>query len=146
MWWGGCDVFGGFLGAPDDVVGGAVGGGDADALGGVAEVDIADDPVVLDIRRARGAVEKGTIQLRVRTSVVLVRLDYSGPRHKNPDSNWVSGTHLHVYREGFADRWADPPLREHFRDTNSVATMLTDFLTYCRIQIAPSTETMGARC
>ena len=37
-------------------------------------------------------------------------------------------------------------LREHFRDTNSVATMLTDFLTYCRIQIAPSTETMGARC
>ncbi len=38
------------------------------------------------------------------------------------------------------------PLREHFRDTNSVAAMLTDFLTYCRIRIAPSTETMGARC
>ena len=106
----------------------------------------ADETFMLDIRRAHGSVEKGTIQLRVRTSVVLVRLDYNGPRHKNPDSNWVSGTHLHVYREGFADRWADPPLREHFRDTNIVATMLTDFLTYCRIQIAPSTETMGARC
>ena len=77
---------------------------------------------------------------------MLARLDYNLPRHKNPDSNWVSGTHLHVCREGFADRWAHLPLREHFRDTNSVATMLTDFLTYWRIQIAPSTETMGARC
>ena len=31
-----------------------------------------------------------------------------GSPHTNPDDQIIGGTHLHIYKEGFDDRWAYP--------------------------------------
>ena len=53
---------------------------------------------LLDIRRGRIDLLKGKYQTRARQVVVLVRLDFGGASHRNPD--------LHLYREGYGDKWA----------------------------------------
>jgi hypothetical protein len=40
--------------------------------------------------------------------VRLMRLCVNGHPHRNPDRQVIGGTHLHVYREGYADHYAIP--------------------------------------
>lgn len=54
---------------------------------------------VLDISRGRIDLSKGTYQNRARQIVILVRLDFGGRPHRNPDDQEVSSPHLHIYRE-----------------------------------------------
>jgi len=61
---------------------------------------------LLDLRRARINLKKGTYQNRGRQVVVLARLDFGGPPHRNPDGEEIGSPHLHLYREGFGDKWA----------------------------------------
>lgn len=61
---------------------------------------------LLDVSRARIKVAKCTLQHRARSVVVLARLDLDGPAHRNPDGTVVPCLHIHLYREGFADKWA----------------------------------------
>ena len=56
---------------------------------------------LLDISRGRIDLMRGKYQNRARQVVVLVRLDFGGPPHRNPDDTEVACPHLHVYREGF---------------------------------------------
>lgn len=60
----------------------------------------------LDVRRNRINVSKGTFQNRARTVIILARLDIGGSPHRNPDGEEVACPHLHVYREGYGDKWA----------------------------------------
>lgn len=60
----------------------------------------------LDVRRNRINVLKGTYQNRARGVVILARLDVGGAPHRNPDGMEVACPHLHVYREGYGDKWA----------------------------------------
>jgi len=63
---------------------------------------------LLDIWRGTLRLTKLKFQNRVRTVVVLLRLDVDGAPHTNPDGQTFSGSHLHVFREGYDDRWAFP--------------------------------------
>lgn len=51
-------------------------------------------------------------QTRARKIIILARLDFNGRRHRNPPESsykpgqWLGGTHLHLFREGFDDRIA----------------------------------------
>src|SRR5580700_11240520 len=63
---------------------------------------------LLDIRRGRIDLLKGTYQTRAQQIVVLVRLDFGGAPHRNPDDVDISCPHLHLYREGYGDKWAFP--------------------------------------
>ena len=51
-------------------------------------------------------------QTRARKVIILARLDFRGRRHKNPSGapykpdQWLDGTHLHIFREGFDDKIA----------------------------------------
>src|SRR5690349_3665382 len=63
---------------------------------------------ILDVARGRIDLRKGTYQNRARQTVILVRLDFGGQPHRNPDGVEVSSPHLHVYREGYGDKWAIP--------------------------------------
>lgn len=56
---------------------------------------------LLDVSRGRIDLLKGTYQNRARQVVVLVRLDFGGPTHRNPDGVELPCPHLHIYREGF---------------------------------------------
>jgi hypothetical protein len=62
----------------------------------------------LDIRRGKIDLSKGTYQNRSRQIVILARLDFGGPPHRNPDDIEVPSPHIHVYKEGYGDKWAIP--------------------------------------
>jgi hypothetical protein len=63
---------------------------------------------LLDVSRGRIDLLKVKYQNRGRQVIVLVRLDLGGPGHRNPDGEEISTPHLHVYREGYGDKWAVP--------------------------------------
>jgi hypothetical protein len=63
---------------------------------------------LLDLTRSRIKLSKATFQNRARQTVILMRLDLDGPPHRNPDDQEIPCPHLHVYREGYGDKWATP--------------------------------------
>jgi hypothetical protein len=89
---------------------------------------------LLNVSRGRIDLQKGTYQTRARQIVVLVRLDFGGPPHRNPDDVEVPSPHLHIYQEGFGDKWAYPISAEQFPDTSDLWQTLQDFARYCNIK------------
>lgn len=105
---------------------------------------------MLDVRRGRIEL-KYTMQLRANTAIPLIRLDIKGP-HKNPNveyhvesddpfyaihdecigKDFCDKPHIHIYREGFEDRWAYP-IEGLFDRSNNVELTFRDFLGYCNI-------------
>lgn len=90
---------------------------------------------LLDISRKNFSLKKCTFQHRVYTSIILARLDL-GSRHRNPDNAEIEGPHLHVYREGFGDKWAYP-LSKEFTNPEDVFLTLEQFMNYCHIVKKP---------
>jgi hypothetical protein len=92
---------------------------------------------LLDLSRGRIDLMKVKMQNRGRQVVVLVRLDLGGAPHRNPDDTEVPSPHLHVYREGYGDKWAIPVPTERFRDTSDLWATLEDFLRFCNVTQPP---------
>jgi len=95
---------------------------------------------LLDLSRGRIDLMKLKIQNRARQVVVLVRLDLGGSPHRNPDDTDVPCPHLHVYREGYGDKWAMPIPMHEFPRTNDRWGTLEDFMHYCNITQPPYIE------
>lgn len=95
---------------------------------------------LLDLSRGRIDLLKVKMQTRGRQVVVLVRLDLGGAPHRNPDDEEISSPHLHVYREGFGDKWAIPIPANRFRDTTDLWVTLEDFLRFCNVTQSPHIE------
>lgn len=93
----------------------------------------------LDITRGRILLEKNTFQARARKAVILVRLDLAGPPHRNPDGEEVNCPHLHLYREGYGDKWA-APLPEVFAGIGDAVELMDTFMDYCRVVGKPIIE------
>ena len=91
----------------------------------------------LDIHRSSINISKGTYQNRARTTVILARLDFGGAPHRNPDEREIGVPHLHLYREGYDDRWAFPVPAKHFPETMDRWRMLSDFLRFCHVVTPP---------
>lgn len=92
---------------------------------------------LLDLHRARINLTKGTYQNRSRQVVVLVRLDFGGAPHRNPDGEEIGSSHLHLYREGFGDKWAFPVPNDRFPDVENSWQTLQDFMQFCHIVEPP---------
>ncbi len=92
---------------------------------------------LLDINRGRIDLKRITYQNRARQIVILVRLDLSGPPHRNPDDSEIPPPHIHKYKEGFADKWAYPIPEEIFRNTDDQWQTLQEFMDYCNITEQP---------
>jgi len=89
-------------------------------------------------------------QTRARKVIVLARLELNGPRHKNPPgqpyrpNEWLPGTQMHLYREGFDDRVAY--LLPDVQDWNVAAdgddvTQLASFSRFCGVDPLPPVQT-----
>lgn len=91
----------------------------------------------LDLHRGRIDLRKIKMQGRGRQTVVLVRLDLGGAPHRNPDGEEVSAPHLHIYREGYGDKWAFAVPAGRFPDLSDPWRALKDFMMYCNITIPP---------
>ncbi len=72
--------------------------------------------------------------------MVLVRLDIEGAPHRNPDGQEVPTPHIHVYREGYGDKWAVAVSPKDFSDTTDVFQAMEDFMSYCNITQPPVIE------
>jgi hypothetical protein len=92
---------------------------------------------LLDVSRGRIDLKKGTYQSRARQIVVLVRLDFGGQPHRNPDDAEVLSPHLHIYREGYGDKWAFPVPTDKFPNMSDLWQTLEDFMRYCNVTEPP---------
>lgn len=90
-------------------------------------------------RKGRIRLTKCTYQERYASVEVLLRLDIDGPPHENPDGDVVPCPHLHVYKEGFGDRWAYP-IPSTFTNTSDLVRTLGEFLMYCKIRNIPDIQ------
>lgn len=91
-----------------------------------------------DVTRGRIALKKVCHNVRVRTSIPLIRLDINGAPHTNPDGSKVGRSHLHLYREGYGDAWAFEVDPEIFGDVDDLQRTLQDFVRYCNIVDLPT--------
>ena len=62
---------------------------------------------MLDFYRGSFELTKYTINKRYRQTITLLRYD-NGGRHTNPDGELFEGAHVHLYREGFNEKFAFP--------------------------------------
>ncbi len=105
---------------------------------------------ILNINRSNIKLTKCSYQERVQKTIVLVRIDVNGPPHTNPNvhkvpvsfaENYNGKTiecpHLHLYVEGFMDKWAIPIPKDNFPNTNNIYDTLYDFFRYCNIVKTP---------
>jgi hypothetical protein len=91
----------------------------------------------LDFRRGSIDLTRQTYQTRARDAVVLARLDIGSP-HRNPDGVEVGVPHLHLYREGYGDKWAFELPEGVFANINDRWQTLADFMKYCNIVQSPN--------
>jgi hypothetical protein len=102
------------------------------------------DKFIIDInRKGKISLSKCTYQTRYKNSIKLLRLDIDGPPHTNPDSKEVPCPHLHIYKEGFAVRWAYPIGPNIFKNTSDLVQTLIDFLEYNYIENIPNIQLEG---
>jgi hypothetical protein len=92
---------------------------------------------LLDLWRGTIHFPKLKFQTRARRIIVLVRLDIDGAPHTNPDGARLGGTHLHLYREGYEDKWAYPLNTNEFSDPGNIRQTLEDFCNFCHIEEVP---------
>jgi hypothetical protein len=81
---------------------------------------------VLDITRLQ-------IRLTARQAILLMRLDLDGPVHRNPDGQEVPCPHLHIYREGFADKWALAAPADRYANPADLFLTCEAFMQHCNI-------------
>lgn len=92
---------------------------------------------LLDLSRGRISLRREKLQTRARRTVVLARLDIGGRPHRNPDDSLIGSPHLHLYREGFAARWAFPVPETEFGNLYDPPATLDDFLRFCNVVEPP---------
>ncbi|HYL75624.1 MAG TPA: hypothetical protein VEU96_15530 [Bryobacteraceae bacterium] len=93
---------------------------------------------MLDVTRAQIKLTKATYQNRARQVIILMRLDLDGPPHRNPDGVEIRCPHLHIYREGYADKWAIAAPLDRYTDTLNLFSTCEAFMQHCNIT-GPST-------
>jgi len=91
----------------------------------------------LDINRSFVSLSKLNLQTRARVTVVLARLDIDGAPHRNPDDVELPCPHLHLFREGYGDKWAIPAPPEHFTNLTDRWQTLHEFMKFCSVVEPP---------
>jgi hypothetical protein len=95
---------------------------------------------MLDVTRAQLKLTKATYQNRARQAIILMRLDLDGPPHRNPDGEEVTCPHLHIYREGFGDKWAIAAPPEIYLNTIDLFSTFEAFMKHCNVTVPPDIE------
>ncbi len=95
---------------------------------------------MLDVTRAQIKLTKATYQHRARAAIILLRLDLDGPPHRNPDGGEVPCPHLHIYREGFGDKWAIPAPVARYANTLDLFSTFEAFMQQCNIIDPPKIQ------
>lgn len=92
---------------------------------------------ILDVGRSYVELTRLILQTRAKITVILARLDIDGAPHRNPDDTELPCPHLHLYREGYNDKWAIAPPPQHFGNLNDRKQIVSDFMRFCSIVEPP---------
>lgn len=92
---------------------------------------------VFDVYRGRIGLIRCTYNNRIRGGDVLVRVCLNEKGHRNPDGRMMRAPHIHLYREGYEDRWAYPLPSEIAEGGSDLAEILKRFMAYCRVTNCP---------
>lgn len=92
---------------------------------------------LFDVYRGTIKLTKVKYQTRGRRVFVLARIDIDGAPHTNPDGQQVGPTHLHVYREGYEDKWAIELDPSSFTVPTDFGQAYVDFCRFCSILEPP---------
>jgi len=98
---------------------------------------------LLDLSRGRDNEIRVKMQTRARKEIPLARLDIGGRPHRNDDGTVVLSPHLHLYKEGFHDRWAMSPPSDWFTNLEDIPVTLRDFMRFCNIVEPPKIWLQG---
>lgn len=102
------------------------------------ESDAPQERFIVDTFRGTIRLQRVTLQNRARTIVILARLDLNGAPHTNPDGEKIPCPHIHLFREGYDDKWAFPLDPEQFRDPDDLGQAFVDFCRLCSIELPES--------
>ena len=113
----------------------------------------ARESFLIDVNRGRIRLTKCSYQERYQKTIILVRLDINGSPHPNPyvqavplpyllSYNGVTlpTPHLHLYVEGYMDKWAIPLPDGKFIQTHNLSLTLEDFFHFCNIVDPPAIQ------
>lgn len=105
---------------------------------------------LFDIYRGSIKITKVVYQNRVRKAYILRRLDFDGAPHPNPDVETVPlpllepyngkeipSPHLHVYVEGFGEKWAVPANLLLSLEGKDIYEIMEVFFRYCNVKQLP---------
>lgn len=103
-----------------------------------------------DIYRGSICLTKVTYQNRVRKAFILRRLDLDGAMHVNPEveavplpylepynGKEIQTPHLHIYVEGYGEKWAVPAELLLTVEGKDIYEMMIDFFKYCHVNQLP---------
>lgn len=111
------------------------------SLGGAINIPVLSidlrEKFIIDVSRGRVNLLKGTNQLRSHQVIVLVRLDFNGSPHRNPDGEEIACPHMHIYQEGYGDKWAYPLPDGVFSNLDDGLQTIRDFMGYCNVTTLP---------
>lgn len=99
----------------------------------------AKEKFILDCYRGGFELAKYTFNKRYRQTVVLLRYDNCG-RHTNPDGVTFDGPHVHLYREGYDDKFAFPIADVGVKASDSRGEVLIKIFSYCNVTSFPVIE------
>lgn len=92
----------------------------------------------ININTSKIKIEKVTYQQLYIDKTILFRIDYDGPRHINPDGTFVECPHIHIYKEGWGDKWAYP-LSDYINIPNAdILVLFKKFLEYINVIDIPN--------
>ncbi len=94
----------------------------------------------LDITRSRIRLTKASYQNRAHQAIILMRLDVNGAPHRNPDGVVIPCPHIHMYREGFGDKWALPAPVNFHPNTGDLYSTMWAFIAQCNVTQPPQIE------
>src|ERR1700719_4614124 len=95
---------------------------------------------MLDVTRAQIKLTKATYQNRARQAIILMRLDLDGPPHRNPDGEEIPCPHLHIYREGYGDKWAIAAPVAIYTNALDLFATFEAFMQQCNITDPPKIQ------
>ena len=86
-----------------------------------------------------GTISLGKIKIQERHTpyTILVRLEIDAPPHINPDGSKIGRDHIHIYSQGYGDRWAfdlSSFQDAHFNQCKNFYDYFVEFCQYCNIE------------
>ncbi len=91
------------------------------------------DTFLLDFYRGSFRIQKYTFNHRYRQTFSVFRYDSYGV-HTNPDGQVVDVPHIHLYKEGYGDKFAYPASEFGIEESDPMEEVLRKILVYCKIK------------